>query len=391
MSAQLKALLPQRRNMFIVVVILFVLGSALGLYYFYYIPGNKQRLHQYGFRILSAITRNIGERNADLVKLYSNYVSGEFHNIRIKNIRDIESALKALPERVKPEFTDGGVDTRDPAFARYTATITRVKGDMLEYEIAPGKGIYALLRLPVHKLVGNILSYRHELFDNYLILKHDSLQGSIVYQDDSLGLDDRIEPDSILARNKGVTFSQITDVNIQGIQYKLFCFPFTLDKEHLVLVGMMKASDYRKDLGSIPVYLVYPMIILLLLIFISLPFLKIYLMGPFEQIRFADLAGLGLAIFGGVTIITTDHCTVITAGARVPGSGRRTAEPFRADRAVHAAGDQRDPPPDAGDGQGPVYRGYRHRWKACAEGIWDGPDLSHSLQSGYRRSSLLQF
>ena len=304
MSAQLKALLPQRRNTFIVVVILFVLGSALALYYLYYIPGNRQRLHQYGFRILGAITRNIGERNADLVKLYGNYVSGEFHNVRIKNIRDIEAALKALPERVKPDFIDGGVDTRDPSFAGHTATITRVKNDMLEYEIAPGKGIYARLGLPVYKLVGNILSYRHELFDNYLILKHDSLHGNIVYQDDSLGLDDRIEPDSILARRKGVTFSQITDVNIQGIQYKLFCFPFTLDKEHLVLVGMMKASDYRKDLGSIPVYLVYPMIILLLLIFISLPFLKIYLMGPYEQIRFSDLTGLGLAVFGGVTIIT---------------------------------------------------------------------------------------
>jgi len=304
MSAQLKALLPQRRNTFIVVVILFVLGSALALYYFYYIPGNKQRLHQYGFRILGAISRNIGERNADLVKLYSNYVSGELHNIRIKDIRDIEAALKALPERVRPEFIDGGVDTRDPSLAGRSIMITHVKSDTVEYEIAPGKGIYARLGLPVYKLVGNILSYRRELFDNYLILKHDSLQGNIVYQDDSLGLDDRIEPDSILARRKGVTFSQITDVNIQGIQYKLFCFPFTLDKEHLVLVGMMKASDYRKRLDTIPVYLVYPMIILLLLIFISLPFLKIYLMGPYEQIRFADLNGLGLAVFGGVTIIT---------------------------------------------------------------------------------------
>lgn len=304
MSAQLKSLLPQRRNTYVVVVILLVLGTFLGLYYFYYIPGNKQRLHQYGFRILGAITRNVTERNTDLVKLYSNNVSGEYRNTSIRSINDIKEALEALPERVRPAFAEGAVDRQDEIYAEPSATITRVHHNTLEYEINPGKGIHVILTLPVSKLVSNILSYRRELFDSYLILKHDSAEGSIVYQDDSLGLDDRIEPDSILARRKGTTFSQIADVSIQGIQYKLFCFPFTVDKEHLVMGGLIKASDYRKRLGSIPVYLVYPLIILLLLILISLPFLKIYLMGPYEQIRFADLTGLGLAVFGGVTIIT---------------------------------------------------------------------------------------
>lgn len=304
MSAQLKTLLPQRRNTFIVVVILFVLGTILGLYYFYYIPGNRQRLHQYGFRILGAITRNVAERNTDLVKLYSNNVSGEYRNTPIRSIKDIKEALEVLPERVRPALSEGAVDRQDEIYATPSSTITRVHNNVLEYEINPGKGIHVILTLPVNKLVGNILSYRRELFDSYLILKHDSADGSIVYQGDSLGLDDRIEPDSILTRRKGTTFSQIADVSIQGIPYKLFCFPFTVDKEHLVLGGLMKASDYRKRLGTIPVYLVYPLIILLLLIFISLPFLKIYLMGPYEQIRFADLTGLGLAVFGGVTIIT---------------------------------------------------------------------------------------
>jgi hypothetical protein len=298
MSAQLKTLLPQRRNTFIVIVILFVLGAALGYYFLYYIPGNRQRLHQYGFRILGAITRNIGERNDDLVKLYSNYVNGEFQDTSTKNIEKIKDALKRLPERVKPDSIEGRMTSRDSSIATF------VRNNMLEYEIVSGNGIYARLGLPVYRLVEDILSYRHELFDNYLILKHDSIGGSIVYQDDSLGLDDRIEPDSILARREGATFSQIADVNIQGIEYKLFCFPFTIDKEHLVLAGMIKASDYRDRLDSIPVYRIYPLVIMLLLIFISLPFLKIYLMGPYEQIRFADLTGLGLAVFGGVTIIT---------------------------------------------------------------------------------------
>ncbi|HEY0609588.1 MAG TPA: hypothetical protein VGD35_08030, partial [Chitinophaga sp.] len=300
MSAQLKTLLPQRRNTFIVIMIVFVLGTALGFYYFYYIPDNRQRLNQYGFRILSTITRNIAQRNADLVKLYNSNLSGEHRDKPIKSREDIKNALDTLPERMTPHIIEGSVNTD---YGR-SETVTRIKNDTLEYEIRAGNGIYARLGLPVYKLVGSILSYRHELFDNYLILKHDNVQGSIVYQEDSLGLDERIEADSILARSKGATFSQIADVNIQGVQYKLFCFPFAIDKEHLVLVGMIKASDYGNRLRSIHVYLVYPLIILLLLIFISLPFLKIHLMGPYEQIRFADLTGLGLAVFGGVTIIT---------------------------------------------------------------------------------------
>lgn len=304
MSVQLKTLLPQRRNTFIVVAILAVLGTALGLYYFYYIPGNRQRLHQYGFRMLGAISRNIAERNNDLVKLYINNVSGEYRNTPVRDSSDIKAALDSLPDRVKPDLIRGYVQRGARFSGRQAITFTHVRNNVLEYEITSGENAYARLQLPIHKLVGNIISYRHELFDNYIILKHERGEGNIVYQDDSLGLDDRISPDSILARRKGTTFSQIADVSIQGIQYKLFCFPFTLDKEHLVLGGLIKASDYRKRLGSIPVYLVYPLVILLLLILISLPFLKIYLMGPYEQIRFSDLTGLGLAVFGGVTIIT---------------------------------------------------------------------------------------
>lgn len=304
MSASIKTLLPQRRNTFIVIAILFVLGTALGLYYFYYIPGNRQRLHQYGFRILGAISKNMAERNSDLVKLYTNNVSGEYRNTPINDIADIKGALDSLPERVRPFFIEGRITAGNAASAQVPVTVTHVRNNVLEYEIASGNGIYARIELPVDKLVRNILSYRHELFDNYLILTHEGGTGSIVYQDDSLGLDDRIVPDSILARRKGTTFSQIADVSIQGIPYKLFCFPFTLGKEHLVLGGLIKTSDYRQRLGSIPVYLVYPLVILLLLILISLPFLKIYLMGPYEQIRFTDLAGLGLAVFGGVTVIT---------------------------------------------------------------------------------------
>jgi hypothetical protein len=308
MSAQLKTLLPQRRNTFVVIVILIVLGTALGLYYFYYVPLNQQQLHQYGFRMLSAISRNIAERNSDLVRLYTNNVSGEYRNTPVKDSGDIKAALDSLPDKVRPELVAANVPPGRQFSSGQVATATHVGNNVLEYEIRSGENTYARLQLPIRKLVENIISYRHELFESYLILKHDSARGSIVYQDDSLGLDDRITPDSILARRKGATFSQIADVSIQGVDYKLFCFPFTLDKEqdkeHLVLGGLIKVSDYRAQLGRIPVYLVYPLVILLLLIIISLPFLKIFLMGPYEQIRFSDLTGLGLAVFGGVTVIT---------------------------------------------------------------------------------------
>lgn len=304
MSASLKSLLPQRHNTLIVIGVLFVLGTALGLYYFYYIPGNRQRLHQYGFRMLGAITKNIGERNSELMELYKNNISGKYRSTQTDHrddIKDIEERLKRLPDLVEPSFImkESTAPARSPE-----ATLQQIRDNRLEYEIVSEKGIRAKVGLPVYRLVKHILSYRHELFESYLILKHDSTRGNIIYQEDSLGLDDRIVPDSILARKKGATFSQIADVSIQGIQYKLFSFPFTLGKEHLVLGGLIKASDYHKRLGSMPVHLVYPLIILLVLILISLPFLKIYLLGPYEQIRFTDLTRLGLAVFGGVTVIT---------------------------------------------------------------------------------------
>lgn len=301
MSASFRTLLPQGRNTYVVIVILFVLGTILSLYYLYYIPNNRQQLHQYGFRILGAISGNITERDSSIKTLYKNSLKGENwkrEDHTINNTEILKRMRDSLPERVKP-FYAGQVEKNE-----LLDTGTHVSNNVVEYVIEQKKGALFRIQLSMHKLVGSILGHRHELFDSYLILKHDSARGKIVYQDANLGLDDRIEPDSILARKKGTTFSQIADVSIQGIRYKLFCFPFTLDKEHLVLGGLIKASDYQGQLNSIPPYLVYPLIILLLLILISLPFLKIYLMGPYEQIRFSDLTGLGLALFGGVTVIT---------------------------------------------------------------------------------------
>ena len=318
MAAPLKSLLPQRRNTFIVIVILFVLGTAFATYYFYYIPGNRQRLHQYGFRVLSGISANMKARNSDLLKLYTNLVNGEFRDARTReDTAAMKKALDALPEQVKASFSRNTDTTRAGTY---------IKGNLLEYHITPKKQAAIKLVLPVEKLIQPIIGYRNELFTSYLLLKLDHGPGTMVYYDERLGLDNQVQPDSLLMHYRGTTFSQIIDISIQGISYKLFCFPFMMGQERLVLGGLIRNTDYRQRLGSIPVYLVYPLIIVLLLIIISLPFLKIYLMGPYEQVKFSDLANLALAIFGGVTVITmiVIQMLLLARGYMMANTGLRT-------------------------------------------------------------------
>src|SRR5882672_2861046 len=70
----IKNLVPTKRRITIVLSFFVLLAALFSLFQFYYIPSNKNKLHQYGFTLLNRIKTNIVERDNDLRRYYSNSV-----------------------------------------------------------------------------------------------------------------------------------------------------------------------------------------------------------------------------------------------------------------------------------------------------------------------------
>ena len=96
----------------------------------------------------------------------------------------------------------------------------------------------------------------------------------------------------------------IKDIKLGDVSYKMFYSPFMLDKQQMLLCSFLKDSIYESKLHEIPASFIYPFVLLLLLLIVSLPIIKFYLMGPEEEVRFSDLFLFVSSLFIGSTQIT---------------------------------------------------------------------------------------
>lgn len=275
-------------------MLLLLLGSFFSMYYFYYIPSNKQQLHQYGFRILGRLKTNMLSRNHDLLQLYYNCLT--YYN----------NTDTLLPEGGRMMLLGNDTFVR-PVDASDTGRLqlTEIRDGQFIYRISKGSaatGKAALL--PVDRFMHPLVFYRHELFDSYFLINHRDSKGAIIYENGEIGVDHSIQVDSLMKLSKGALFSQIIDIEIAGQPYKMFTYPFNMEGHQLMLCGVLKASGYTKRLNSLPATFIYQVVIVLLLLLISLPFIKMYLLGADEQIGFVDLLALTGALFLGITLIT---------------------------------------------------------------------------------------
>lgn len=282
-----KKLLPQRRSITILGIIVLILGSAFSVYYFYYIPNNREQLHAYSFAILQRVATNVNSRNDDLNKLYLN-ITGNYRN----------DSLAAWQKR---EIPGGARPVTMPQHAAGEVSPV-ISGKDFYYASRTDSGAYAL-RLPAYDLMAPVTVYRHELFSHFLLLHASPAGASILYADKGLGVNEGMLGDSLFAFNNGTPFSNIVELNVQGLRYKMFTFPFSMNGQRLMLCGLISNGAYARHLNNIPVSFVYPLIIILLFVIIFLPFVKIYLMGRFEKISFFDLVMLCASVFFGMTIL----------------------------------------------------------------------------------------
>ncbi len=114
---------------------------------------------------------------------------------------------------------------------------------------------------------------------------------------------------------KPVPFSELaqsittTNVSFAGVDHTLFLFPCSLSSDQggtpLVLAGLVRTETLQFGSWAISTTLVKIGVIVLLLAFVSWPFLKLTLLGDRQQVRVSDFFQLGVASVAGLAIITT--------------------------------------------------------------------------------------
>jgi hypothetical protein len=313
----IQSLLPRKRKLAVSVAILLLLTIFFALYYLYYIPYNQSRLSQYGFLLLDRIQSNIIERDGDIQKLYHNTVQQQtYHNTAQRQLdHDTAQQHKELGKKLAL-INPAPTIVTSPHYVLCSAANAPGKNEF-EYfgKIKEWKRIYEVklnstgeilkLSIPVGDFLSPCFSYKKEFFESFMLAGTCEKETEIILQDAMLDISgNKYSIDTFLSSEKDKPFSRIIDINNKGTDYKMFITNFQLAGQDLILCGFVKTGTYRSKLNTIPVNLIYPIVVLFFLILIFLPFIKIFLMSNNEQMHMGDFIFAILSLFLGATMIT---------------------------------------------------------------------------------------
>ncbi|MFT3681164.1 MAG: hypothetical protein QM791_12880 [Ferruginibacter sp.] len=297
-----KSLIPSGRRITGLIAIISVIAIFFISYNFYFIPGNRDVVHKNGFLILENISRNITERNR--------YFETSFETVLKPGDTSVKAATSHLQKQLDNYNTGGKIflakdffKTTDTARAVNDTSVflAAIRHDSLFYLSHNPKGNKYGVYVPAASFMTPLLDgEKTELFESFLVRGNVS---GLVYNDPSVTINTAFT-DSIMFKNGKALFPGIRDVDIKGIAYKMFYYPFMLGKEQVQLCGFLKSGAYTGKLHYVPITFIYPVIIILLLVLILLPMVKFYIMDKNEYVSYRDFALAAVSFFAGAAIIT---------------------------------------------------------------------------------------
>ena len=310
-----KKIIPSRRRLTFFLIITSVVGIFFVGYNFYFIPGNQNIVQKNGFLILENISRNIRERNDYLQTAFENIIKPDSF-FKTKSLSHFQNQLDQYKVNGKIFYTRKLLDTGkiikqnkndstkflDDFQNDSSVYLADIRNDSLFYFSSDSVNVSTAIYIPADDFIApSIANQKRELFESYLLLHTNS---GMIYADEVLGINTKIAADSLMADKKEALFAGIKEIQVKGIKYKMFYYPFKLGNEEVQLCAFLKYDTYFKKLHQVPVFFIYPIIIILLLILIMMPLVKFYLMGKDEQVSYYDFILAIISFFAGSAIIT---------------------------------------------------------------------------------------
>ncbi|MBS1661505.1 MAG: cache domain-containing protein [Bacteroidetes bacterium] len=264
---------------------LLILGIFLSLYFFKYLPRQKDNFNRRAFLELEQIEKAVQSRNTAYSRALDIYAQRRVVNALFRSFKDLTlSKSNSTSAKLSPNGVQFIVD--EPFNGNYR----------LAYPLSPVSGSPDSIRsmsIRLDSVIAPIVSTYKDIFDSYILVgKPDSENvnvGHILYNPDDLSLDSQVRTDSLLSKEDGFSIRNVRDVIIQGNPYKLFIYPFQLGNQSVILSGLVTTEHYSSGYTDMPLDLLIPASIIILLLLMNFPILKIFILGVYERITDLDI------------------------------------------------------------------------------------------------------
>lgn len=318
---------PLLRNTYILIVIAALLGAFLALNYLVFIPRQQTEFNRKAFRVMHEEAEDFQER----VKAYADYYQKRntkkytgfsiswdtlLHQSKdaksyIQQVTVIDSCLNRKCENGDTCIVDFGTDSviytyklkSEPGLKAQTqsdsATSKPAKNNP-ESKYDTNKKVYVKT---IDEIIQPVQAMHRQMFDYLLLIKkvrEPIVQGrrrseKLLYKSPGLAIDNSIWIDSLM-KHEAFRFASIHDMHVEGAKYKLFLLPFSFNNESFFLAGFIEDHGYKLSVTSSSSWIFLVIISLLLAIIISLPILKIFLLGKQENIMITDVRMLMVSL-----------------------------------------------------------------------------------------------
>ncbi|HTI08883.1 MAG TPA: hypothetical protein VL832_10015, partial [Puia sp.] len=297
------------RKLSIFYLLLIVLIICFGLYYFNYIPRNKDQLNEWGQRSLNQLASNFTKKSSDIKAIFD---SASRNGSNIDSLKVKGGSYRYLNSNIPYKLEGGRPDSvqKTPPAGRPAPYIGKDKEEQwcINYSTESLNNTAILVR--VKDFLQPLLEGRDDVFDAYMLFKDSDkstpgkqLNLDILYRAEGLSASPIINADTLLKIQKNSDFSGVVEVSISGTEYELFVRPFDFYQQHVYLGGLISKENYQRNVQSTPLTFIPYSIAFFLLILVGMPFMKIYLLSPRERISARDVLSATFSFFMGSSIL----------------------------------------------------------------------------------------
>ncbi len=313
-----------RKYSFLIIALLVIL-VPLVMYYFVYVPGQRDYFTQRNLRLLGVMATKIESKLNSQTRILKSAAS----NIAsLKNLKNDNSVLQALGQADNLELV-GSIKTDTltaPAPENIHTWLNRIEGEYWIYfdysrsfaSAEKGSGSLRLTlraRSNLQDLIGPLTE--NDIFSNLLLIRKN---GEVIFQNNKDDL--RLTRIDTILRGKTnpgpkalqTTVSDFFDIPLGGSIVKLFLQPVTVpiftapegsqsQPAAWAVCGLITAREFTKSTLSINYLFIVGFMILVLIAVLCWPLLKIIYMGPNDRLRLTDVLFLIFSSLIGTAVV----------------------------------------------------------------------------------------
>lgn len=275
---------------------LFVASSVIIIfflwYFLIYVNGNEKLLIQKSFRVLNQVGDNLKARENSFRGLTnSKSMRKQLEDSTKNNNRMIKRYFSGLEIAVtsKPIDRNYFYFSKDHQTIKHYRTISKIKGDSIGVFFKINKKDFFK---PIE---------RKDVFEEIIIVKSNSTNNKYEFVYSSFPGDlDVKNLDSLIATNKGLSSGIVKDIEISGIDYRLFMTQIQLRNNELYYIGgVINNAIYMREIRSINAYVALLLLIIFFIFLFSIPLIKLKMLSENLQLKMSDLTLSGLSIVFG--------------------------------------------------------------------------------------------